>query len=85
MSREKNGETDLILLDPSNYRWSSKTKEKLKIIAISNYFIKSFKKFCKVWENDLFFIVRKTMHFLGKKDKELENLIIWLGRISKVS
>ena len=48
MSREKNGETDLILLDPSNYRWSSKTKEKLKIIAISNYFIKSFKKFYKV-------------------------------------
>ena len=85
MSREKNGETDLILLDPSNYRWSSKTKEKLKIIAISNYFIKSFKKFYKVWENDLFFIVRKTMHFLGKNDKELENLIIWLGRISKVS
>ena len=85
MSREKNGETDLILLDPSNYRCSSKTKEKLKIIAISNYFIKSFKKFYKVWENDLFFIVRKTMHFLGKKDKELENLIIWLGRISKVS
>ena len=85
MSREKNGETDLILLDPSNYRWSSKTKEKLNIIAISNYFIKSFNKFYKVWENDLFFIVRKTMHVLGKKDKELENLIIWLGRISKVS
>ena len=60
-------------------------KEELKIIAISNYFIKSFKKFYIVWENELFFLVWKTMHFLGKKDKELENLIIWLGRISKVS